>query len=298
MGDRWSVCAFGPGVAHYGHFDDAQEALSEAWRLDQLYGIEGVFWGLGALRDEVCGRGRSADVVRIQTAWADIDTKDASGNPDQALAHETLELSLASGRIPPPSAVVETGGGVHAYWLLDEPVTGTNLMLIPPINRALAERVGGDDVGDLARVLRVPGTRNRKPEHPDKPMCRIHSLDLGRRYALPWLAWFLDVDTIQTGTSPLVPIREVRFQDATPSRWMEIMAGRPKLQDLWKTPVPVGERSEVAMSLANHAVHAGLANGDEIATILKNSPALGSWAEEKPSALGRTIAKARGAKTH
>src|SRR5262245_37425720 len=58
----------------------------------------------------------------------------------------------------PPTAVVCSGNGFHAYWHLEEPVpieTGERL------NKELAARLQGDTAAhDASRILRVPNTLN------------------------------------------------------------------------------------------------------------------------------------------
>ena len=76
--------------------------------------------------------------------------------------------------------VVHSGYGLHAYWLFDE-----LLLLDTPEKREKAAALSSnfqkkmrdlfashgfkiDNTGDLARVLRVVGTRNHKNESPKK----------------------------------------------------------------------------------------------------------------------------------
>ena len=147
-------------------------------------------------------------------------------------------------------------------------------------------------MGDLTRVLRVPGTRNRKPEYTDQPVCQIHDLRLERRYPLPWLTEFLDIDPNRREPETNASFDEIRFLDSLPDRWVELIEERSDVRTLWETPLQEGERSEAAQSLANYAAHTGITDPDEITTILQHAPALGTWAKDKPTALGHTIVKA------
>lgn len=67
-----------------------------------------------------------------------------------------------------PHAVITSGGGLHAYWSLAEPImfggTGhdTRVAEAEAGNAALAKFVSGDNVGNVDRILRVPGTWNCK----------------------------------------------------------------------------------------------------------------------------------------
>jgi hypothetical protein len=62
-----------------------------------------------------------------------------------------------------PSIIVKSGGGIQIYWLNKEPVTGKDLWRMKAINKAVAIHLGADTQSvDLARILRVPGTKNVK----------------------------------------------------------------------------------------------------------------------------------------
>jgi len=73
----------------------------------------------------------------------------------------------------PPSVIVDSGGGLHAYWLLNEaidvsadaPDAETTEEAITRTLKQLAGICAGDlNVCDLARVIRLPGTLNTKPD--------------------------------------------------------------------------------------------------------------------------------------
>ena len=91
-----------------------------------------------------------------------------------------------------PSACWDSGGGYQAVWLLDE------TMLLTDANRAEAQRVqkqwvaliGGDPAAsDLNRVLRLPGSVNRKAKYgPAGHVVRFLWCDLGLRYTFGDLA--------------------------------------------------------------------------------------------------------------
>lgn len=94
-----------------------------------------------------------------------------------------------------PSVVIDSGGGYHAYWLLAQTLplsTEAERARLIEVQHAWNEAVGGEKgVNDLARVLRVPGSFNRKPERgPDFPMVKFVSCDLAHRHA------FADLEAI------------------------------------------------------------------------------------------------------
>lgn len=128
-------------------------------------------------------RSQNELITCVNCLFADFDAKDARyGSKEAAFAHvEALD--------PRPSVVIDSGGGYHAYWFLT-----STWMLDTPEARKEALRlqktwvvlVGGDEVKDLARVLRVPGTRNHKYD-PTRLVQFVWS-ELDRRYERSALA--------------------------------------------------------------------------------------------------------------
>jgi hypothetical protein len=61
-----------------------------------------------------------------------------------------------------PSIIIRSGGGLHAYWLLQQPVEASYPRL-KQILAGIAQELHGDPAcAELARILRVPGTLNHK----------------------------------------------------------------------------------------------------------------------------------------
>ena len=136
---------------------------------------EGLGAYFGVLPRQVYGSGTAEHVTVGAVAWVDIDAR-------VKLAREALRELLFA-----PSAIVHTGRGVHAYWLLSEPHEATTCARL---SGQLAELVDGDRTSDPARLLRLPGSRNTK--HDGSPLARLKLLDLGRRYHAEDLRDWLD----------------------------------------------------------------------------------------------------------
>lgn len=92
-----------------------------------------------------------------------------------------------------PTVFHHSGGGLNGYWLLDEPrrVTdgdrGAEAQLSARLHDELkhaAARLGlhYGPLGDMARVMRLPGTPNRKPGMPPGATCRTVEGGTGRRF--------------------------------------------------------------------------------------------------------------------
>jgi hypothetical protein len=100
---------------------------------------------------------------------------------DALTAIQQLESELL-----PCTAIVDSGGGYHAYWRLQVPVAADKwLPIAQQIKRALVSAgVAADPAvtADLARVLRVPGTVNRKTGTPRA--CGFVEHHAGREYSI------------------------------------------------------------------------------------------------------------------
>lgn len=152
----------------------AERLVKEALALDAKG--EDVYIGV-ALRNPktvTVGRGGNSDCTHLLALVIDIDI---GTNGDKKRRFPDIETALAAVRraFPiPPTLIVASGGGLHLWWLFREP-----LDLSDPAVRAEAELVAMawnrriidvaaadgyavDSVYDPARVLRVPGTHNRK----------------------------------------------------------------------------------------------------------------------------------------
>jgi hypothetical protein len=154
-----------------------------------------VYISVGTVASEpASGRGREDDIISIPGMWADIDTTEGSHGvsadglplPDAHGAEKLLsELGIA------PSIVIHSGGGLQCWWLFEEPWV---LETPEERNRArsCSSRFGAtlvdlgrrhgihvDDVSDLARLLRPPGTLNHKQ---GLAVVRLIECDSSRRY--------------------------------------------------------------------------------------------------------------------
>jgi hypothetical protein len=115
-------------------------------------------------------RGGSREVAATLAIVADLDA--AHGvhkSPEQLPTTEQLPALLDG--LPAPSLVVDTGGGWHVWWALSTPCTDTDTAkrartaIRGALKRnadALGVHVDAGVTTDAARILRVPGTWNRK----------------------------------------------------------------------------------------------------------------------------------------
>ncbi len=148
--------------------------------LERYGGSYNIYFGV-ATRN---GSGTKEAIREIVTLHADIDFKDTPR--DKALS---LIASLPFW----PSFLVETGGGLHVYWLLKEPEGKDAIPRVEAINRGLAKALGGDLAAcDASRILRLPGSFNRKPEYGEPRPVSVIESDPTKRYNLSDFSTFED----------------------------------------------------------------------------------------------------------
>jgi predicted P-loop ATPase len=131
---------------------DGVDKFAKTWETRNLY------FGVAVRRAE--SDGQLANCVSLSALFSEVDFKDFGG--DEAAARQ----KIASFPVP-PGIIVASGGGLHCYWLLDQPLLLDEPDRAKRLLRALATATGGDlSAAEPARVLRIPGTRNIKYDPP------------------------------------------------------------------------------------------------------------------------------------
>ena len=126
------------------------------------------------------GKRGDESVVAYQTACiVDIDiASDAHKQSDLAPSFDVAKSYLPF----QPSILINSGYGLHAYYVFDSPIAITddnreeikrrnNLLLDVVRSRSNGKKIDG--VGDLPRILRTPGTFNYKLVKDNTPLCHI-----------------------------------------------------------------------------------------------------------------------------
>ena len=238
------------------------------------------------------GRFDLAWQIRIVRAlWADID-------------HITVEDArerIAMAGLPPPSIIVNSGNGVHVYWLLDQPYlindagdppavetewieksggrktarkciveNGDKVYLdqrrhasrlspkaehIQDVLAGIATAVGGDHTTDLSRLLRLPGSLNRKDQRNGREpvSTALVECDTTRKYPLAAFEPLKSTapETARAKKIASMPLPKVHKPSA---------AKVDKLAELVAicAIAPAGCRSEADFSLCYYAIKNGI----------------------------------------
>ena len=174
----------------WGYFWTSQGKLSRWFRtsdpLPHLTGGKNYYFGVHPTatlpHDAMHRRSTGQTVSAVNTLFGEFDAKDFNDSLSDTLAH-IHSLSRQ------PSVIIFSGGGYHCYWLLRETFAITDERRrnwIDRIQKGWVSYIQSDKgAKDLARVLRIVGTRNYKPKYaPNFPLVTLIKADYERRYTL------------------------------------------------------------------------------------------------------------------
>lgn len=125
-------------------FQPTDAAGLEEW-VAQHYGMDNLYFSVNRLRSSCVNRkARKEDVEAGLCLHVDVDDPKA--------------LARVAAFLPQPTAVVFSGGGYQAFWLLE--VETKDLSRVERINKTIADSLGGDHCHNIDRIMRLPGTIN------------------------------------------------------------------------------------------------------------------------------------------
>lgn len=253
--------------------------------LNRLSEGENFFFCVG-LRGTNLGsnqRGGEEDVVAIPGFWFDLDVQ-GQNHAESRLPIDFNEAQEFLDQLPwQPSILVNSGRGIHAYWLFKE-LWRFDFDDERQAAKALSKKFQQfiikqgeqegwklDDTSDLARMLRVPGSKNWKdPNHPVE--VEILKLDPSRRY-LPSdfedFVGMVDVDEATTRTELPQPKQiEKIIPEGSRNNSLASMAGKLRRADMNQQeieaalleanrqrclpPLPEDEVRKIARSIAQY----------------------------------------------
>lgn len=118
------------------------------------------------------GASQAEGVLLARCLFADFD-----GGVDFEEAMSRIKMA----GLPWPTATLESGGGIHAWWRLDEPMHDSNAW--HDRMKAISSSLGSDQsICDWPRIMRLPGFINWK--HEQQPYAVLKDIDPTRVYPL------------------------------------------------------------------------------------------------------------------
>jgi hypothetical protein len=236
-------------------------------------------------------QGKAESAALVPALWVDVDCGGDTHQREQ-------NLTTLKNFDPAPSIIIDSGGGWHGYWLLDEPFQlqgDSDRQKIAAILRGLFSALGGDPeyVKTVAGIMRLPATVNTKPERGGVMVTVVESHP-ERRYPLDTFNWLesqphqpgfdgLKVVTLNgNGQHPLPPRTETYLASgaADGNRNRELFAAACQMRDAGYSQSDA-ERELVPRHIAN-----GSSEREALATIgsAYSRPARDPIAESRQSA--------------
>lgn len=169
------ICSTGDWEGKTFESGDTETAMRYVSYLDS-HNREGIYVRACTMRRPPRSGERGGDELSffLPGLWADLDIAGPGHKTKQPLPvseDEAMQIVEAAG-LPAPSHWVHSGGGLYAWWLLQDAVEIDDLESFRALSSGWqkclehgAKKLGlhyGSGVGDLSRVLRLPGTVNRK----------------------------------------------------------------------------------------------------------------------------------------
>jgi hypothetical protein len=296
-------------------FRDVQQAAAY---VDSLRGCN-VYVGIGLSPSDFgeFNRCKSEDVSGVIGIGVDIDLR--SDAHSKGARPESIEQALSI--LPPefpPSIIVETGNGIQVWWLFKEPWifdsaeerqrAATLLLRWQTLLRYDAQHNGWvfERLGDLARVLRVPGTENVKdPANPKNVVIRTST---DQRYNPSDFSDFLDDLAIpsedeqtqaakewvdQFSDKPLVISMAAAIPDEMLMRWLEQDSRFAMTWNHQRDNMSDESQSGYDLALANFGAGKGLTGQQIVDLIIHNRRLHGAKQRKSLDYYQRAISKAR-----
>lgn len=157
-GRRWSQLAELPDIVDWLHGLNTEQQRVHAY--------------FGANPRKAKGQSQAEGVALARCLFADFDG---------GVILEDAYARIKAAGLPWPTAILESGGGVHAWWRLDQPMIDADAW--HDRMKAIASALGSDQsICDWPRIMRLPGFVNWK--HEQRPLAVLKDCDGTRVYPL------------------------------------------------------------------------------------------------------------------
>ena len=276
--DQWQLSIFSLPDKAVRRFASISEAAAYGEHQGQR---QDVYFGLGLIAGNPKGRGKLADIAGIGCLWADIDLAGYGHQKPNLPPDINATQNILEKLGPYPSLLVHSGGGLHAYWVFKEVWLFDNnqerrqaavlSQRWASTVRATAKSQGYDldAVGDLTRVLRLPGTFNRKGPEP----VEVRVLQANQyRYCPDDFDMYLVAEEYAQANQPVqVEAISLSADDEPPMmKLFALLDNDPKFKRTWnrkRTDLQDQSPSAYDLSAASIAVNAGWSD-QEIADLI------------------------------
>ena len=202
--------------------DDLQNLYDTNLKLSDLG--NNTFYALAAF--DGSGKREAAAAQTIRALFTDLDCGEGKAFPTKKAAVAALQGFLAASGLDTLGMpwIVDSGGGVHAYWPLEEEIAIDEWKPLAEAFKRLAKQlafpIDMTVTADAARVLRMPGTLNWKYDPPRSVLLRHR----GGIFTVPLLTQIIDAKLLASNVPVRLPSTALVIPGKPPSSVMTPMA--------------------------------------------------------------------------
>lgn len=160
-GGPWVLTAIPPegGLTETATFSEESLTKLSAFLLRHV-GSRNVYFMVNPARSALTSKAKKEDVEGMAFLHVDIDPAKGA-DPDKE--RERI-LPILEGFNPPPSAIIDSGGGYQGFWRLDDVLhiggDPGRIADAEAYNQQIEIVTGGDSCFNIDRIMRLPGTIN------------------------------------------------------------------------------------------------------------------------------------------
>lgn len=153
------------------HANSVRNAVSKVFEIDAAG--NDAFFALASYHEP--GTRKGDNVLSVKSFWIDLDCGEEKEAEGKGYAGKrsavTGLLAFCTAYDLPIPTIVDSGGGLHCYWILNQEISAAEwLPLAKKLKQIMAMGAAvlladPSRTADIASVLRPPGTRNRKPKY-------------------------------------------------------------------------------------------------------------------------------------
>lgn len=144
-------------------FTDEQEAEMAAW-IDKWNGTRNLYFSVAEPIRPVNKKMGRTDIKRVWYLHVDVDPRAGENLAEEQERCKALVTTDLPEGVPPPTFSLFSGGGYQAFWRLKDPIVIEGDMEKAEeaklFNVQLERLFGADNVHNIDRIMRLPGTVN------------------------------------------------------------------------------------------------------------------------------------------
>jgi|TARA_Y100000310_G_scaffold160698_2_gene160489 hypothetical protein len=150
-------------------------------------GVWNIYYSVNPTTGPVNKKAQREDIAAVEYLHIDLDPREGEDLEAERERIKKILLDPPHG-IPPPTMLVFSGGGYNALWKLEDPIPVNGDMALAEDakrwNQQLEILLGADNVHNIDRILRLPGTINvpdvkkkKRGRTPTEAVLELHEAD-------------------------------------------------------------------------------------------------------------------------